>query len=248
MNIFKNTVLVSVVIASLALVLCTVIVSRPLDEFVSAKKSIAVTGSAKKQIRSDLAVWRGSFSRQEDELAVAYKAIKEDLAKVRAYLIQKGIDEKDIVFNPVSTEVMYIHDPETLRKLGKTQQISGYRMYQSVEVTSRDVDKITDLSREAPELIDQGVVFQSYPPQYVYTKLNDLKVDMLAEAAKDATARATKIAAASGARVGFLRSAKMGVFQITPLNSTEVSDYGINDVSSVEKEITAVVNAEFSLQ
>ncbi len=244
----KNQVIISVVIVSVALIACSLILSRPLDTFVSAKKSITVTGSAKKQIRADLAVWRGNFSRQADELSVAYQAMKEDQAKVKAYLVKMGIEEKDIVMNPLSTETLYIHDPEILKKLGKSQQISGYRMYQTVEIRSNDVDKITKISREASELIEQGVVFQSFQPQYIYTKLNDLKVDMLAEAAKDATSRATKIAAASGSQVGHLRSAKMGVFQITPVNSTDVADYGINDTSTVDKEITAVVNCEFALQ
>ncbi|HOG24446.1 MAG TPA: SIMPL domain-containing protein, partial [Candidatus Omnitrophota bacterium] len=45
-----------------------------------------------------------------------------------------------------------------------------------------------------------------------------------------------------------MRSARMGVFQITPVNSTSVSDWGENDTSSVEKKVTAVVNASFSIE
>ncbi|WP_420795975.1 SIMPL domain-containing protein [Desulforamulus profundi] len=101
---------------------------------------------------------------------------------------------------------------------------------------------------QQPELIEQGVVFESQPPQYFYTKLNDLKVNMLAEATKDAKLRAEKMASSTGSRIGSQRSAKMGVFQITAVNSNEISDYGINDTSSIEKEITAVVNVEFSVK
>lgn len=248
MSTVRSTVLAAVAIASVAILACTLILVRPLDTFVSSKTSIAVTGSAKKQIRADLAVWRGHFSREAEALPTAYSAIKEDLAKVRAYLLQQGFAESDIKFEPVSTEIMYVMDPELLRQMGKSQYISGYRMYQSVEVRSSDVDKITALSQEASGLIDQGVIFQSFPPQYLYTKLNDVKIEMLAAAAKDATARANKIAEAAGSKVGQLRSARMGVFQITQVNSTDVADYGINDTSTVDKEITAVVNAEFSLR
>ena len=236
---------VVVVILSIAMVVCAGILAKPLNTFVEAKKTIAVTGSAKKQIRSDLVVWRGSFNRQAEELGQAYAALKEDAAKVKAYLVGKGIPEKDIVFSQVNTEPLYRQDPKTGYM---TNQVSGYRMHQTVEVRSSDVDRLTDISRQSTELIEQGVIFQSMPPQYFYTRLNDLKVEMLAEAAKDAAARAQKMAAATGAKVGHLRSAKMGVFQITPLNSNEVSDYGINDTSSLDKEITAVVNAEFSLE
>jgi hypothetical protein len=83
------------------------------------------------------------------------------------------------------------------------------------------------------------------PPQYFYTKLSDMKVDMLADATLNAKKRAEKIAINGGGKIGPLRSTKMGVFQITPVYSNEVSDYGINDTSSLEKKITAVVNVEF---
>jgi len=236
---------ISAAIIALAFVVCALILARPLDTFVNAKKSITVTGSAKKQIRSDLVVWQGSFSRQSDDLPKAYAALKQDAEKVKIYLVKKGVNQKDLVFSAVFTDTLYSSDPKTGRM---TRDITGYAMRQSVEVSSKDVDRITTISREATELIDQGILFQSFPPRYFYTKLNDIKVDMLAEAAKDAAARAEKMVSATGGKIGFLRSAKMGVFQITPLNSNAVSDYGINDTSSLEKEITAVVNAEFAIQ
>lgn len=167
------------------------------------------------------------------------------MAVVKNYLIQKGVSENEIVYLPVTTETIYASDPKTGMI---TRDISGYVLRQSIEIRSKEVDKVTAISRESTELIEKGIEFESYPPQYYYTKLNELKIDRLAEAAKDAVNRAQKIAASTGAKIGHLRSTKMGVFQITPKNSTEVSDYGINDTSSLEKEITAVVDAEFALQ
>ncbi|MGB9866496.1 MAG: SIMPL domain-containing protein [Bacillota bacterium] len=155
------------------------------------------------------------------------------------------MNENEIVYLPVTTETIYALDPRTGMM---TRDISGYVLRQSIEIRSREVDKVTAISRESTELIEKGIEFESYPPQYYYTKLNELKIDMLGEAARDAMTRAEKIAASTGARIGHSRAAKMGVFQITPKNSTEVSDYGINHTSSLEKEITAVVNAEFPLQ
>lgn len=93
-----------------------------------------------------------------------------------------------------------------------------------------------------------GVQFESLPPQYFYTKLADLKIEMLSLATEDAVKRAEQIAKSTGTKVERLRSAYMGVFQITPLYSTEVSDYGINDTTSIDKEITAVVNCEFLIR
>lgn len=240
----NHTAVVTAVIVSLALIVCSLIMANAVNGFTSSKNSITVTGAAKKQIRSDLVVWRGNFSAQSPRMAEAYSRLNQDLAKVKAYLIQKGIPENDIVVSSINTmEVRKYSD-----KGMPSSEIDGYKLTQSVEITSGQVDKITEISRTSTELINQGVQFQSQPPQYFYTKLNDLKIDMLAEASKDAKRRAEQLVASSGGSIGALRSSKMGVFQITRPNSNEISDYGIYDTSSLEKEITAVVNAEFSVK
>lgn len=232
------------VIVSLALIICTVIISRSIDGFTRSKNAITVTGTAKKQIRSDLIVWNGSFTSQSTSLPEAYTRLNQDLAKVKDYLIKKGIPEKDIIVSSINT--MQIN--KTMEKGMPSSQIDGYRLFQRVEITSGDVDKLTDISRASTELINQGVQFQSNPPQYFYTKLNDLKIEILAQASQDAKKRAEQMVTSTGGTIGSLRSAKMGVFQITRPNSNEVSDYGIFDTSTLEKEITAVVNAEFSVK
>jgi hypothetical protein len=71
---------------------------------------------------------------------------------------------------------------------------------------------------------------------------------MLAAATKDATKRAQMIAENAGSQLGNLTYADMGVMQITPLYSNEISDYGISDTTSLEKEITAVVHCTFKIK
>lgn len=256
MNSGKSTVL-AVAIASLALIICTVIVARPLDTFVNARKTITVTGSAKKQIMSDMAIWSGNFSYQSKDMKTAYQGLQDAAAKVKQYLVKQGIPENAIMLSSVNTEVLYDFDEKTREIMAKTgvmprgeasRVIAGYVLRQNVEVQSKDVNKVAAISRESTELINQGVMFQSFPAQFYYTKLNDLKVDMLADAAKDARARAEKIVSSTGGTLDHIKSAKMGVFQITRPNSNDVTDYGINDTSSVDKEITAVVNVEFAIK
>ncbi len=89
---------------------------------------------------------------------------------------------------------------------------------------------------------------ESRDPEYRYTKLGDMKIQMLAEAAKDAKVRAIQIAASTGARAGALRSARMGVLQINPAGSTETSSEGNNDTTSIEKDVIAVVTASFAVE
>ncbi len=120
-------------------------------------------------------------------------------------------------------------------------------MHQQLEVRSPDVDKVAIVSRQVTELINQGILLESMEPEYLYTKLGDLKIEMLAEAAKDAKARAGQIASSTGDHIGKVRAAHMGILQITPTDSTQVSDSGMNDTTSLEKDITAVVNISFAI-
>ena len=129
----------------------------------------------------------------------------------------------------------------------ETSEITGYSLSQSISVRSDDVEKIAQIAREATELINQGILIESSAPQYYYTKIGDLKIEMLGEAAKDAKTRAEQIANSTGNSIGAVRSAKMGVLQITPADSTEVSDTGMYDTSSIDKDMTAVVNISFAV-
>jgi len=119
---------------------------------------------------------------------------------------------------------------------------------QRIEIKSTDVNKIKEISLDISSLIEKGVNFNVDMPEYHYTKLADLKIEIQAAASKDAMIRAQKIAEATGRELGPMRSARMGVLQITPRLSNMISDYGINDLSSIEKEITAVVNASFEIE
>jgi len=231
-------------ILALGLIISSFIVSNSMVKLKAASNTITVTGSAKQQIKSDLATWNGSYSVQAADLKTAYNQIKANQEIVRQYLIDQGVTENAIGFSSINTEVRYV----TLPSGQMTTQVEGYRLYQQVELSSKDVDKITQLSRQTTDLINQGVEFQSYPPRYFYTKLAKMKVQMLSLATKDAKVRADQIASNAGSKVGALRAAKMGVFQITPLYSNEVSDYGFNDTSSLDKEITAVMNCEFEIK
>ena len=129
----------------------------------------------------------------------------------------------------------------------ETSEITGYSLGQQIEVRSTDVQKIAAISREATELINQGILIESSAPKYYYTKIGDLKIEMLGEAAKDAKERAERIASSTGNSIGSVKSAKMGVLQITAADSTDVSDYGVFDTTTIEKDMTAVVNVSFAV-
>lgn len=239
---------ISNIIVAIILVIGIVISSFIVTNgFVNIKKSrsnIIVTGSAKKQITSDLIVWTGSFNTQSPKLQDAYTKLEESRNKVMNYLVKQGIDKENLVFSSINTSINYV-----ISDYGNiTNDIDYYDLNQTVTISSDEIDKITEISRNATELLNEGVAFQSNAPQYLYTKLADIKVTMLAEATKDAKKRAQMIAENAGSEIGDLTYADMGVMQITALYSNEVDDMGINDTYSLEKEITAVVHCQFDIK
>ena len=246
LNFLKNT---QIIILGLCIAGATIAASIIFSKgFLSVTKfmreQITVTGSAQKDIKSDYTVWLGDFSRREPDMATAFKKLGEDLAKVKQYLAGQGIGEKEILVWQIATETIYKKN----EKGNNTNDIECYRLKQTIELRSNDVEKIARISREATGLINEGIEFYSGNPEYFYTKLDDLKVEMLAKATENAKLRAENMVKATGNKIGFMRSAKMGVFQITPVNSTEISDWGMNDTTSLEKRVTAVVNASFSIE
>ena len=232
------------VIMALGLIITGIIIGTTWRKVSRSNVMITVTGSAQKEIRSDLAVWSGNFSNESASLTDAYQKVQESSSKVKNYLLSKGFPQEKIVFSSVNTSTLYRQTNEG----AITNDVVGYRLTQSVSIESNDVDKIDQLSREATELIVQGVEFNSNPPEFYYTKLSDLKIEMIGLASMDAKMRADQIANSTGNEVGEVRSSRMGVIQINSKNSTEVSDYGINDVSSLEKTITAVVTVSYSIE
>ncbi len=214
--------------------------------FVKGKRgdqTITVTGSARKRIKSDLVIWRAAVSYQAPVLADAYRSLSESVPRVKSYLVGKGIPENQITISSISSQTLHSKGANG----EESADIRGYSLRQELEVRSNDVDKIAQIARQATELINQGILIESQAPEYHYTKLGDLKIEMLAEAAKDAKTRAEQIAKSTGSSIGSVRSARMGVLQITPADSSEVSDSGMNDTSSLDKDITAVVNIGFGV-
>ncbi|MBF9254692.1 SIMPL domain-containing protein [Pontibacter sp. 172403-2] len=241
----KNPNLVlPVTILGISFIICTLLLGLFLKERGQANQTINVTGSAKRDIVSDLGILRGNLQASGATAEEAYQNLQQQRPAILAYLRQQGfaataINQSTISLNPVF---------ELNGQGFQTNNILAYNASQMIDVQSEDVARIKQVSLDITSLVNKGVNFSVNPPEYYYTKLADLKVEIQADAAKDALNRAQKIAEATGSELGPITTARMGVIQITPVNSNMISDYGINDVSSIDKEITAVVSASFRLE
>ncbi|WP_162525292.1 SIMPL domain-containing protein [Rariglobus hedericola] len=210
---------------------------------ISEDQVINVTGSARKEVRSDLAIWRASFTSDADTLTEAHQRSKADLAQVEAFL--KAADQSDYVLKPVQVTELFTR---TKTEEGEVSRRAGYRIRQNLEVRSGDVDALPKLASDAARLMENGVTLASEGMDFIYTKAGEAKIEMMGEAAKDARTRAEQIATQGGRVLKELRNARMGVVQINPLYSTATSWEGNNDTSSLEKTITTTVTATFSLR
>jgi uncharacterized protein len=204
--------------------------------------ALLITGSAKRPIKADYIVWRVSISSQQPTAQLAYQQLKGWTDRVQRYLKEAKIPDAEVSLN--SLETTSIPEVNNGRETGKTL---AYKLTQKLEIRSTQVDRYSKLSQQINDLINEGISLTSEPPEYLYNELSKLRIEMVAEATKDAKARAESIAKSTGNRVGGVRSADTGVFQITPRNSTAVSNGGSYDTTSIEKDITAVVSVKFGI-
>jgi len=236
----------SALIFSIAAIISVLILTNTYKNRNRASDVIQVTGLGKKDFKSDLIVWNGSFTRKSFELEQAYASLKSDRESIKQYLISKGLSEKDLVFSSVNIdkEFDYTYDENGNQR----RNFGGYRLTQNIEIESGEVEKIESIAREVTELINRGVEFYSRNPQYYYTKLSELKIEMIAAATEDARIRAERIAENASTELGELRDAQMGIFQIIGQNSNE--DYtwgGAFNTTSKMKTATITMKLKFGI-
>ncbi|WP_299052487.1 SIMPL domain-containing protein [uncultured Polaribacter sp.] len=225
----------SSIVFGIAIVVSSIFLGKAFTDRNKTDGEIRVTGLGKADFSSDLIVWEGKFNAKNVDLKKAYLTLEVKKNTIKKYLSNKGIKTEQLVFSAVKTNKL---SKSLYSDSGKYMgsEFVGYELSQSIQIESRDVDRVEKVSREVTELLNQGVEFYSESPRYYYTKLADLKIEMISKATEDAKVRAENISKFSGGKLGQLKSAKMGIFQITGQNSKE--DYswgGTFNTSSREK-------------
>jgi hypothetical protein len=246
---------------SLANVVCVAILGFVYLSSKREPRTLEVKGSAKREITSDVIDWDGTITTRDPDLIKAYSKLKDDADRAAAFIKGAGIPGNEVTFSAIGTNKIYqrevIPSPAesedgTVKKgeptVVQTPRVEMYELTQDISIESHDMDKVPAVSRSITSLIKDGVEIESNSPRYLYSKLSELKIDMLGEATRDATMRATQIVTNANGTLGRLVDAKMGVMQINPKGVTDVSDTGNNDTASLEKDILAVVTVDFELK
>ena len=206
-------------------------------------QTISVTGSSSQIVTSDFATLTVSYKAQALTLKDGYKKMNVSKEKIKTFFVENGLDIKNVEYRPISNY-------EVNKKIGNsyTNEVDFYRFDSSVKVSSKDIKLIEEASKKLDTLVNQDVLVGYSNVEYLVSNLDDIKIKMVGEATKNAKQRAESMVNSTGDKIGSLNSAKMGVFQIVPVNSTAVSDYGISDTTSIEKKVVAVVNATFTVK
>lgn len=246
----KSMSWVNALIIGLSIVASCAVLAIGLSRFRSESvHTIAATGSASVNFESDLIIWRGSFTAHDYTSTGAYETIKNDGAIVRQYLLDNGVAEDEIVFNSVDIWKSYkeLYD-DNGNYIGR--EFDGYNLQQTVNVSSSDIDKVEKISRDISSLLEKGVEFESQSPEYYYTGLDDLKLNLIEQATANSRERINIMAQQSGAKIGKLRNSNLGVFQITATNSgtSSYSYDGAFDTSSRDKTASITVKLEYDLK
>lgn len=234
------------IIIGLSIIVAMLIASNAVMNRNKSDNNIAVTGLGERNFESDLIVWKSQFTVKSMSLTDAYAEIKQQNKAIHSFLTSKGVSDTAITFSAVDLSKDYVY----INQNGSSRNVfNGYLLSQTASISSTEVSKIEKISREITELINQGIEINSYAPQYFYTKLSDLKIEMLAEATKDGMLRAQTIATNSNAELGKLTKSTMGVFQIVAQNSADDYSWGGSfNTSSKKKTASITVKLQYSLK
>lgn len=239
---------ISAIIIAVAILLGVFMIGQAYNYKFKTRNTVSVLGSADYNFVSDLIVWQGTYARTSFELKDAYASLKSDEQAVRRYLAAHSISSAEAIFSSISIEKQYSYSyDESGRQTGST--FNGYQLRQTVKVESQNIANVEKIAREITELLQSGIELSSQEPLYYYTKLSNLKIDLLSKAAADAHNRAESIAKNAKGDLGSLRRASMGVFQITGQHSDEDYSYGgAFNTSSKNKTATITVRLEYELE
>ena len=200
-------------------------------------RAVTVKGLAERDVQADLAVLPLRFTASGDVLADVQARIDRDLGVVRGFLTAQGYPE-----SAVSLGRLEVADTQS-REWGSQNAPARFILAQTVIVRTNDVDRVQGTTRALNELVRQGVVLQDFSgPSYVFTGLNAVRPEMIAEATAAARSGAEQFTEDSGAALGPIRQATQGSFEILARDEVEMES------SSPEKKIRVVTTVVYQLR
>lgn len=234
--------IVSIIILGLGIGHAGSAVHDGLTNFRSYDRSVSMKGLAQRDVEADLALWPISYSETGNDLTALQDQMEKHGETVLSFLKKHGIADDEIELQQVVVQ-------DLLAQSYRQNNVDSnrYILTQSYLVRTQKIDAISKASKKIGDLIKQGVVFSansSTTPTYLFTKLNEIKPAMIAEATRNARKAAREFAKNSGQEVGGIKYASQGVFQILPRDES----YVVSESQQRQKTVRVVSTIRFYLE
>lgn len=231
------TLIVAVaVIFSSSLIMEGLMALRTSDRFVTVK------GVAEQEVKADLALWPLRFVATGDTLQQAQDDARASRDAIMAFLQLQAIASEAV-------ELQRLDVTDT--RANPYQNQGGAQRFiisQTLMVRSGDITRIQQAAQGVSELVDSGVVlsadYGNSGPTYLFSRLNEIKPDMIARATAAAREAASQFAQDANTTLGGIRRANQGVFQILPRDQAP----GISEGQQAVKTVRVVATVEYYLE
>ena len=231
------------VVLALAIVVAGFLIAGGIQRFRIADRYVTVKGVAERDVEADIAIWPLRFTAANNDLALARQKIEADRRSVIRFLARYGVDS-----SAVTLQRYEVTDDEANPYRGGNRAPNRFIVSMTLVARSTEPHKLAAASQAVGELISANVVLQSGDysggPTYVFTKLNDLKPAVLAEATRNAREAAGEFAKESKTSVGSIRRASQGVFEILPRDPAP----GIAEGAQIQKTLRVVATMDYYLR
>jgi len=232
-------------IVALGVVVAGALVGRGATRFRQADKFVNVKGVSEREVKADLALWPIQFSSADNDLALAHGRLERNTARIRAFLAGQDIDTA-----ATQLQTLRVMDRDANPYRGPGEGGVRFIISQTLMVRSTDPDRVFAASQRVGDLVQAGVALSSGPefgpggPTFLFTKLNDIKPAMIAEATGRAREAAEQFARDAGTRLGSIRQASQGVFVILPRDQAP----GVDEGGQLYKTVRVVTTVEYYLR
>lgn len=197
----------------------------------TADRYVTVKGSAEKIVDADLVVWPLSQTVGGNELGAVQAQLDANTQTIRSFLTSAGFKDDEIVVSPPRLEDRWAYS------YGDNRPPERYRYSNTVTLRSSRVTEALAALRRSGDIVSRGVMLNTDEgggPDFDYTRLNDIKPALIAEATGNARKSAEQFAKDSGARIGGIRSANQGVINIENRDAGSPQIKKIRVVTTVE--------------
>ncbi len=196
------------------------------------ERTVTAKGLSEREYPADIIIWPIQFTETSNDLSQLYSSIDTSNLKIKQFLQKKGINEKEISFSsPVITD-------KSAQQYGEAKAEFRYAAMQTVTVYSENINGVREIMNALSDLGKSGIAFtgNNYQSQteYIFTRLNEVKPEMIEEATKQAREVAQKFAADSQSKLGKIRKASQGQFSISARDQNNPHIKKVRVVSTVE--------------